>query len=86
MKVDGSNRKTDRVVVFSLVVALAACVVGALSMGDASSDTSIWPDIPAASVAAPVPAPDAGPIARASQNTKWYADESAEGTRPDESH
>lgn len=85
MKIEGSSRKTDRVVVFSLVVALAACVVGALSMGDASSDTSIWPDIPAASVST-VPAPDAGPIARASQNTKWYADESAQGTRPDESH
>lgn len=86
MKVDGSNRKTDRIVVLSLVVALAACVVGALSMGDASSDTSTWPDLPAASVAATGPATDAGPIAHASQTTKWYADESGQGTRPDESH
>lgn len=86
MKVDRSIRNTDRIVVFSMVVALAACVVGAISISDASLDTSKWSATPPASAAAPVQKDDAKPIVGKSASEDWFADDSAQGTRPDASH
>ena len=86
MKVDHSTRKTDRVVVLSMVVALAACVAGARSLGDASSDTPKWAAAAPASVATRVQEDDARPVVAQSASEDWFADDSARGTRPDASH
>ncbi len=86
MEVDRSIHKADRIVVFVIVIVLVACGVIGIATGGSPFDTSEWPTASAPDGSAPPAYADNGERIAKAPAADWFADDSAQGTRPDAAH
>ena len=86
MKGDRSTRTADRIVVVVMVMILLACGVVGIVVGDPSFDTSALVLSSTDTSGTPADADARKLIASRAAKSDWFADDSAQGTRPDASH